>query len=242
MSNARSVSNTRHEKKGGAARSLLAAQDCALLLIDFQPTSFFTVQSIDRQLLISNVLGLAKTAKLFGIPTILTTVAAANFSGPQLPELEQLFPKVEPIDRTGNNPWEDDRVVSAVATTGCRKLVMAGLWTENCVVLPALSAREDGYEVYVVADACGGVSTIAHDMAIQRMIQAGVVPITWQAMMLELQRDWARQETAGQVQEIAKQHGGAQGQAALYVQTMVENAARETSHDVREKARAGSRR
>ena len=205
---------------GGAAESLLSPENCALLMIDFQPTSFFTVQSIDRQTLINNVLGLAKTARAFALPTVLTTVVKDEFSGPQLPELQELFPDVEPIDRTGNNPWEDERIVAQVERIGRRKLLMAGLWTENCVALPALSARADGYEVYVVADACGGVSAIAHEMGMLRMIQAGVVPITWQALMLELQRDWTR-PTAQAVNEIAKEHGGAEGQAALYAQTMV---------------------
>lgn len=214
-------------KIGGPAPSLLAADNCALLLIDFQPTSFFTVESIDRQALINNVVGVAETAKLFRLPVVMTTVAAANFSGPQLPELGQVFPEIEAIDRTGNNPWEDERVIAAVEATGRRKLLVAGLWTENCVVLPVLSALADGYEVYVVADACGGVSRMAHDLAIERMIQAGAVPVTWQAVMLELQRDWSRQETAGGVMEIAKRHGGAQGQAALYAQTMVRSRDRE---------------
>lgn len=213
-------------KIGGPAPSLLAADNCALLLIDFQPTSFLTVESIDRQTLINNVVGITKTAKLFRLPVIMTTVAAAKLSGPQLPELGQVFPEIEAIDRTGNNPWEDERVIAAVEATGRRKLLVAGLWTENCVVLPVLSALADGYEVYVVADACGGVSRMAHDLAIERMIQAGAVPVTWQAVMLELQRDWSRQETAGGVMEIAKRHGGAQGQAALYAQTMVQGQGR----------------
>jgi nicotinamidase-related amidase len=210
----------RRDSIGGPASSLLSPNDCMLLMIDYQPTSFFTVQSIDRQILINNVLGLAKTAKAFDIPTVLTTVVKDEFSGPQLPELQDVFPDLEPIDRTGNNPWEDERIIAEVRRIGREKLLMAGLWTENCVALPALSALEDGYEVYVVADACGGVSAIAHEMGMSRMIQAGVRPITWQALMLELQRDWTR-PTADAVNEIAKEHGGAEGQAALYAQTMV---------------------
>ena len=209
-------------KIGGPAPTLLAPDNCMLLLIDFQPTSFFTVQSIDRQLLIDNAVGLAKTAKLFRLPVVLTTVAAANFSGSQLREISRLFPEIRTIDRTGNNPWEDERVVAAVTATGRRKLLVAGLWTENCVVLPGLSALADGYQPYVVVDACGGISQVAHEMALEPMIQAGAIPVTWQAVMLELQRDWARRETAGGVMEIAKLHGGAQGQAALYAETMVQ--------------------
>ena len=207
---------------GGAAPSLLSPRECALLMIDYQPTSFFTVQSIDRQLLIDNILGLAKVAKVFEIPTILTTVVKDEFSGPLLPDLQQVFPDTHPIDRTGNNPWEDERIVRQVQESGRQKLLIAGLWTENCVALPALSAKQDGYQVYVVADACGGVTVMAHEMAMLRMIQAGVVPITWQAVMLELQRDWTRDTTAA-VNQIAQEHGGAEGQAALYAQTMVQS-------------------
>ena len=206
---------------GGAAKSLLAPDNCALLLIDYQPTSFFTVQSIDRQLLINNVIGLAKVAKIFDIPTIVTTVVADQFSGPLLPQLTEVFPHTKPIDRSGNNPWEDNQIISEVRKIHRRKWIMAGLWTENCVALPVLSALEDGVDVYVVADACGGVTAMAHDMAMHRMIQAGAVPITWQALMLELQRDWARKKTAEAVNEVAKVHGGAEGQAALYAQRMV---------------------
>ena len=205
---------------GGPARSLLAPDNCVLLMVDFQPTSFFTTQSIDRQLLIDNVLGLAETARVFGVPAILTTVVRDSFSGPQLPGLSDVFPEIEPIDRTGNNPWEDERVVAEVVNTGRDKIVIAGLWTSNCVALPALSAKEDGYDTYVVADACGDVSAIAHEMGLLRMIQAGVIPITWQAFMLELQRDWTR-DTASEVNDIAKRHGGAEGQAALYAQAML---------------------
>ncbi len=211
-------------KLGGAAKSLLTPDNCSLLLIDYQPVPFFTVQSMDPQLLINNILGLAKTAKVFSLPTVLTTVTADTFDGPMLPELQTVFPDNQPIDRTGNNPWEDERVVSAVQNADRQKIVMGGFWTGNCLALSVLSALEDGYEVYVVADACGDVSAMAHDMAIQRVIQAGAVPITWQAVMLELQRDWAREKTAGEVKEVGKQHGGAMGQAAIYAESMIPKA------------------
>lgn len=208
-----------------AASTLLVPSNCTLLLIDYQPVPFFTVQSMDRQLLINNIVGLGRTAQTFDVPTVLTTVTAVSFDGPMLPDLTALYPDNPPIDRTSNNPWEDERVVSAVRDAGRTKIVMGGFWTGNCLALAALSAREDGYEVYVVADACGDVSAMAHDMAMQRMIQAGVVPITWLAVMLELQRDWARDDTAGKVKEIGKQHGGAMGQAAVYAESMISNPA-----------------
>lgn len=211
-------------KIGGAAKSLLAPDNGCLLLIDHQPVPFFTVQSMDRQLLINNIVGLVKTAKTFAVPTILTTVTAETFDGPILPDLQAVFPDIEPIDRTSNNPWEDQRVVSAVQSAGRQKIVMGGFWTGNCLTLAVLSALEDGFEVYVVADTCGDVSAMAHDMAMQRVIQAGAVPITWQAVMLELQRDWARGETASKVKEIGKQHGGAMGQAAVYGEAMFQDA------------------
>ncbi len=206
---------------GGPAKSLLTPDNCSLLLIDHQPVPFYTVQSMDRQMLINNIVGLAKTAKLFALPTVLTTVTAVSFDGPLLPELQAVFPDKQPIDRTSNNPWEDERVVSALQRAGRQKIVMGGFWTGNCLALAVLSALEDGYEVYVVADTCGDVSAMAHDMAIQRVIQAGAVPMTWQAVMLELQRDWAREKTAPGVKDIGKHHGGAMGQAAIYAEAMI---------------------
>jgi nicotinamidase-related amidase len=194
-------------------------------LIDYQPVPFFTVQSIDREVLINNILGLAKGARVFGLPTILTSVLEDSYNGPFLPELRKVFPENVPINRTTTNPWEDERVVAEAEKTGRRKIVVAGLWTSNCVALPVLSTIEHGYAAYVVADACGDVSTVAHEMAVQRMIQAGAVPITWQMLLLELQRDWARKQTAEAINEIAKAHGGAQGQAAVYFRAMIRQAA-----------------
>jgi nicotinamidase-related amidase len=201
--------------------SLLTPNNCTAILIDYQPQMVFGVESIDRQTLVNNAVGLAKTAKLFKIPTILTVVAQKTFSGPMFPQVQSVFPGQEPIDRTTMNTWEDQRVVKAVEKTGRKKLVMGGLWTEVCIVLPTIQALEAGYEVYVVIDACGGVSITAHDMAIQRMIQAGAVPIMWLQFLLELQRDWARQETYGAVMDIVKEHAGAYGQGVVYAQTMM---------------------
>ncbi len=190
---------------------LLTPTNCTVMLIDHQPQMVFSVQSIDRTLMINNVVGLAKAAKLFMVPTVLTTISAAEFSGRLLPEIQAVFPGQPTIDRTTMNPWEDPNVVEAVERIGRKKLVMAGLWTEVCLAFPALDAIRAGYEVYAVLDACGGVTDRAHEAAVQRMIQAGVVPTTWLQFALELQRDWAREETAIAVGNLAIAHGGAYG-------------------------------
>jgi nicotinamidase-related amidase len=181
------------------------------MLIDHQPQMVFSVQSIDRTLMVNNVVGLAKSAQIFGVPTILTTISAEEFSGQLLPEIQAVFPGQATIDRTTMNPWEDPSVMAAVERAGRRKLVMAGLWTEVCLAFPALDAIRAGYEVYAVLDASGGVTSMAHEAAVQRMIQAGVVPITWLQFALELQRDWAREETAMAVGNLAIAHGGTYG-------------------------------
>jgi len=168
---------------------------------------------------INNTVGLAKAAKLFNIPTIVTTVTEKTFSGPMPQPLQTVFPDGT-IDRTTMNPWEDERVVAEVTAAGRRKLILGGLWTEVCVAMPALSALEAGYEVYVVVDACGGTSVAAHEAAVQRMIQAGVVPVTWLQVMLELQRDWARDKTSQAVAGVAMEHAGAYGLGSAYVFAM----------------------
>lgn len=197
---------------------LLSPTNSALLLIDFQPQMVFGVQSVDRQTLINNVVALAKSAQVFNIPTVLTTVFAEGFSGKFIPEVRDLFPALTPIDRTWINAWEDENFYQAVVATGRKKLVMAALWTEICLTHPVLSALADGYEVYFVVDASGGSSTVAHEMGVQRMIQAGAIPVTWAQVMSEWQRDWAR-ETAGAVFDIARQHAGSWGVGITYVNT-----------------------
>lgn len=201
--------------------SLLNPSNCALTFIDIQPQMIFGVQSIDRQLLINNVIGLAKAAKVFNVPVVLTTIAAESFSGPMVEQLQKLFPNQKPIDRTNMNAWEDETFLSAVSRTGRKKLVISGLWTEVCVAFPTLCALENGYEVYVVADACGDVNQMVHDMAMQRMIQAGAVPVTWLQVLLEFQRDWANQNTYDPVLEIVQEHGGAYGQGVAYAHSML---------------------
>ncbi|WP_261304943.1 hydrolase [Paenibacillus andongensis] len=199
---------------------LLTADNSAIILVDHQPQMLFGVQSADRQTIINNTVGLAKAAKVFNAPIILTTVAAESFSGPIHPHIQAVFPDQKPIDRTTMNSWEDENFVEAVKKTGRKKLIMAALWTEVCLAFPVVSAIKDGYEVYIVTDASGGTTTEAHDMSVQRMIQAGAIPVTWLSVLLEYQRDWARQETYDAVLEIAMQHSGAYGAGIVYAQTM----------------------
>lgn len=199
---------------------LLTPDNHTVILIDHQPQMAFATNSIDIVDLRNNITGLAKSAKAFNVPTILTTVAENTFSGPLFPEMKAVFPDNEPIDRTTMNTWEDERVVKKVKEYGNKKLVIAALWTEVCGVLATLSAIDEGYEVYFVTDASGGVSEEAHEMAVQRMVQAGAIPITWLQYLLEIQRDWARSETYQITNEIAKQHGGGYGLGIIYAKTM----------------------
>ncbi|CAN7217749.1 hydrolase [Paenibacillus sp. LjRoot56] len=199
---------------------LLTAENSAIILVDHQPQMLFGVQSADRQTIINNTVALAKTAKVFNAPIILTTVAAESFSGPIHPHIQEVFPDQKPIDRTTMNSWEDENFVNAVKKTGRKKLIMAALWTEVCLAFPTISAIKDGYEVYIVTDASGGTTTEAHNMSVQRMIQAGAIPVTWLSVLLEYQRDWAHQETYDAVLDIAMQHSGAYGAGVVYAQTM----------------------
>ncbi|MFE7300657.1 hydrolase [Streptomyces sp. NPDC057579] len=200
---------------------LLTPDNCAVLFIDHQPQMFFGTGSGDRTAIINSTVGLAKAAKAFDVPVVLSTVAAESFSGPILPQLSEVFPDETIVDRTSMNAWEDAAFVEAVKATGRKKLVLAGLWTEVCIVLPALSALTQGYEVYVVTDASGGVSPKAHEHAIQRMVQAGAVPVTWVQVLLELQRDWARTETYPSVMDVVKEHAGAYGLGVVYAQAVI---------------------
>ena len=201
--------------------SLLTPNNCTIIFIDHQPQMSFGVVNIDRQLLINNTIGLAKAAKVFNVPTVLTTVETRSFSGYMWPQLLNIFPDKEPIERTSMNSWEDANFVAEVERIGRKKLVIAALWTEVCLTFPAIQAMEAGYEVYAVADASGGTSQMAHDMAMQRVIQAGAVPVTWLQVLLEFQRDWARRETYEAVSEIVRQHTGAYGIGVEYAYTMV---------------------
>jgi len=201
-------------------RELLTPQNSTVIFIDHQPQMAFGVASIDRQLLRSNVIALARTAKLFKVPTLVTAVETTSFSGYVWPELLHVLPG-KPIERSSMNSWDDKAFVEAVKKTGRKKLVMAALWTEVCLNMPALDALEAGYEVYMVTDASGGTSKEAHDMAVMRLAQAGVVPVTWQQVLLEYQRDWARKETYDGVLRIVREHSGAYGMGVEYAYTMV---------------------
>ncbi|HEY9329728.1 MAG TPA: hydrolase [Streptomyces sp.] len=200
---------------------LLTPDNCAVLFVDHQPQMFFGTGSGDRTAIINSTLGLAKAARVFDVPVVLSTVAAESFSGPIMPQLAAVFPGQEIIDRSTMNAWEDVAFVEAVKATGRKKLVIAGLWTEVCVVLPTLSAIAQGYEVYVVTDASGGVSPQAHEHAIQRMVQGGAIPVTWVQVLLELQRDWARTESYVPVTEVVKEHGGTYGLGLVYAQAVM---------------------
>src|SRR3989454_11279395 len=171
--------------------ALLTPDNCVLILIDHQPFQFAGLRSHDTQSVINNVVGLAKSAKIFGVPTLLTTVVQDR-GGYLIKQLQDVFPEQKPIDRTFINTWEDARVVEWVKKTGRKKIVMAALWTEICLAMPAIHALGDGYEVYIVTDASGGVSLEAHEMAIQRMVQAGAVPVPRTGFASEVPRDWAR--------------------------------------------------
>jgi nicotinamidase-related amidase len=190
--------------------ALLTPQNSVLLLIDHQPFQFANLHSHEPTMIVNNVVGLAKTAKAFGVPTILTTVLEER-GGLLIKDLQAVFPEQKPINRTFINTWQDQHVVEAVKKTGRKKLLIAALWTEMCLAMPAIQAQGEGYDVYAVTDASGGVSVEAHDMAVRRMVQAGVTPVTWINVFGEWQRDWARTETLGAVAEVLVQHGGASG-------------------------------
>ncbi|MEV7163837.1 hydrolase [Streptomyces microflavus] len=192
--------------------ALLTPEESVLVLIDHQPFQFANLNSHEPTMVVNNVVGLAKAAKAFGVPTVLTTVLEER-GGLLIQGIQDVFPEQKPIDRTFINTWQDERVVDAVKATGRKKLILAGLWTEICLAMPAIQAAGEGFEVYAVTDASGGVSAEAHDMAVRRMVQAGVVPITWMAVLGEWQRDWAREETVQAAAEVQAQHGGATGVA-----------------------------
>ncbi|MCL1853853.1 MAG: hydrolase [Peptococcaceae bacterium] len=202
-------------------KSLLDPAQCTVAIIDHQPQMYFGVESMPRYAIENSVVGLSKAAQLFNVPCLLTTVEAQTFSGPLYTKVQSLYPEVVPIDRTAINAWEDANFKKAVQGTQRKRIVIAGLWTEACVTFPALCMLEDGYEVFVAVDACGGASQAAHDMSILRMTQAGVKPMTWMQIMLEWQRDWNNKETYNGVLAIVKEHGGAYGLGIEYSESMV---------------------
>lgn len=213
---------------------LLTPANSQLIIIDQQPQMAFGVQSIDRQTLKNNVVALAKAAKVFAVPTTLTTVETQSFSGHTYPELLAVFPEHKLLERTSMNSWDDLNVREALAANARRKVVVSGLWTEVCNLMFSLDAmREGGYEIYMVADASGGTSVEAHRYAMDRMVQAGVVPVTWQQVLLEWQRDWSRKETYDATIAIVQEHSGAYGMGVDYAYTLVHNAPERVSHGAR---------
>lgn len=205
------------------AKSLINPDDTVFIFVDHQPQMAFGVTSIDRQQLKNNTVALAKAAKLFGAPIILTAVETKSFSGYIWPELLDVVQQT-PIERTSMNSWDSDELVATVKATGRKKLVIAALWTEACLLFPTLSAIEEGFEVYIITDASGGTSPEAHDVAIRRMEQAGAHSLTTTNAVLEMQRDWARRETYDGVMAIAREHFGAYGMGVDYAYTMLHGA------------------
>ncbi|OYX73915.1 MAG: hydrolase [Rhizobiales bacterium 32-66-11] len=201
-------------------KGLLSPDDHTLILIDHQSQMAFATKSIDAVLLRNNAAMVAAAAAGFNVSTILTTVAEKTFSGPMFDEIKAAFPGLAAIDRTSMNSWEDKNITAAVNAAGKGRIVLGGLWTSVCIVGPALSAIDQGFEVYVIADACGDVSDEAHERAMQRMIQAGARPMTALQYLLELQRDWARGETYELTTGIAKVHGGGYGLGIIYAKSM----------------------
>ncbi|MBS7789490.1 hydrolase [Roseococcus sp. SDR] len=201
-------------------RRLLSPADHTLIMIDFQSQMAFATRSIDAVLLRNNAALVAHAAQGFGASTILTTVAEKSFSGPMFEEITSAFAGQAMFDRTSMNTWEDAAVIAEVNRIGKPRIVLAGLWTSVCIVGPALSALDQGFEVYIIADACGDVSDEAHERAMQRMIQAGAQPMTALQYLLELQRDWARGETYEMTTGIAKKLGGGYGLGITYAKTM----------------------
>lgn len=201
-------------------KSLLRPEDSVLVLIDHQPFQLTNLNSHDPHMAVNNAAALAKAARAFDVPTILTSVIAER-GGLIFPQITDVFPGQEVIDRTLINTWEDPKVVDAVKATGRKQLIIAGLWTEVCVAMPAIQALGEGWDVTVVTDACGGISVESHEVAIQRMIAAGANMMTWLAVMAEWQRDWARIETAGKVTDVLKEHAAGSGIAYLWEQQLL---------------------
>jgi nicotinamidase-related amidase len=204
-------------------KALVTPEESILLLMDHQPFQFANLHSHEPQMIVNNVIALAKGAKAFGVPTILTTINAST-GGALLPGIQDVFPEQTPIDRTMINTWQDERVVKLVRESGRKKVIMAGLWTEICVAMPVIHAMGEGWDVTFVTDASGGVSHEAHDLAVQRMIVAGANPMTWLAVLGEWQRDWARMATVPAFAKILVEHAGGSGVAFGWEQQLLHSA------------------
>jgi len=204
---------------------LLTPDNCVVAMIDLQPQMLFGVGNFDRQTVVNNNVALAKAARVFDVPVVLSSVETRTFSGYTWPQLLAALGNPTPIERSSMNSWDDRNFVSAIEKSGRRKIVLAGLWTETCVALPTIQAIHDGYEVFGVEDCCGDVSVLAHENAMKRLIQAGARPVTALSVMLEWQRDWAHKGTYDAVMDIVKTHCGAYGVGGEYAYTMVHGAA-----------------
>jgi nicotinamidase-related amidase len=201
--------------------SLLTPSDCALLLIDHQAGLAFAVESIDRQTLLNNTAALARTAVVFEVPVIVSTSATKVYSGPLMPAIQKVIPDVQAVDRKSMNVWEDEAARAAVVSSGRRRLLVSGLLTEACVSFAVLSALAEGYDVYVVADACGGLTSVSHELALRRMESAGARMTSWIQVLLELQRDWTRHETYDGARSIVETYGGGYGIGLSYARDMI---------------------
>jgi nicotinamidase-related amidase len=184
------TSRTKRSEKG-----LLTTDNSVVAIIDLQPQMLFGVANFDRQSIINNNIVLAKAARVFNVPVVISTVETKSFSGYMWPQIQAIFPDAKPIERTTMNSWDDKNFVAAIEKTGRKKIVLSGLWTETCVALPTIQAIHDGYEVYVVEDCCGDINQLSHDNAMKRVVQAGAKPVTALSTMLEWQRDWAEKDT-----------------------------------------------
>ena len=201
--------------------SLMRPEDCALLLVDLQAGLAFGVGSEDRQVLLNNAVALARTARVFGLPVVASTSASKVYSGPMMPAVQAAVPDVAPIERRSMNVWEDDHVRAAIEAMGRKRLLISGLLTEACVTFGALSAMANGFEVLVVADACGGVTPTSHDLALRRMEAGGATMTSWIQVLLEFQRDWTRKETYAGARAIVESNGGGYGIGLAYSRDMV---------------------
>ena len=205
-------------------KGLLTPDNCVVAFIDHQPQMYFGTSNFDRQSIINATVALAEAARIFDVPVVLSTVETKSFSGNMMPQLKAIFPHQEPVERSSMNSWDDRNFVAAIERTGKKKIVLSGLWTETCVALPTIQAIHDGYEIYVAEDCCGDVSQLAHDNAMRRMVQAGAKPVTALSVLLELQRDWANNDTYDAVMDLVKHHFGAYGLGVEYAYTMVHGA------------------
>jgi nicotinamidase-related amidase len=206
-------------------KALLEPEDCLFVLVDYQAGLAFGVESIGRQTVLNNAIALARTAVVFGVPIVASTSASRVYSGPLMPSIQAAMPDVKPIERRNMNVWEDAAVLAAIKATNRRRLIVAGFLTEACVTFPVLSALAEGFDVAVVADACGGLTPAGHELALRRMESAGAVMTSWIQVLLEFQRDWTRHETYTGARAVVEANGGGYGIGLAYSRDMIHPAA-----------------